>query len=34
MELSIEEIDLKISTNEIYDGMTMAAWAIGKNKII
>ena len=25
-----EEIDEKISTNEIYDGMTMAAWSIAR----
>jgi ADP-ribose pyrophosphatase len=30
LELSPDEIDEKIRTNEIYDGMTMAAWAIGK----
>jgi len=33
LELTPEEIDEKIFTNEIYDGMTMAAWAIAKNQI-
>lgn len=33
LELSPEEIDEKIRTNEIYDGMTMAAWALSKNKL-
>jgi len=33
LELSPEEIDKLIQTNEIYDGMTMAAWAIGKYQI-
>jgi ADP-ribose pyrophosphatase len=32
-ELSAEEIDRKIRTNEIYDGMTMAAWAVAKSKL-
>ena len=33
LELSPEEIDEKIRTNEIYDGMSMAAWGIGKYHI-
>jgi ADP-ribose pyrophosphatase len=33
LELSPEEIDEKIRTNEIYDGMTMAAWALARSKI-
>jgi len=33
LELTSEEIDKLIQTNEIYDGMTMAAWAIVKSKI-
>ncbi|MFC1651567.1 NUDIX hydrolase [Patescibacteria group bacterium] len=31
LELTPEEIDQKIKSNEIYDGLTMAAWMIGKN---
>lgn len=31
--LSIDEVEEKIRTNEIYDGMTMAAWALAKHKI-
>lgn len=33
IELSPDEIDEKIFSNEIYDGMTMAAWAIAKTKL-
>lgn len=31
IELTPEEIDQKIKTNEIYDGMTIAAWAIARD---
>lgn len=31
--LSIDEVEEKIRTNEIYDGMTMAAWALAKHKL-
>jgi hypothetical protein len=30
--LSVEEVEEKIKSNEIYDGMTMAAWALVKHK--
>jgi ADP-ribose pyrophosphatase len=30
IELSPEEIEKKIQSNEIYDGMTMASWAIAR----
>ncbi len=30
LELTAEEIDAKIKSNEIYDGMTMAVWAMRK----
>lgn len=30
IELTPEEIEHKIQTNEIYDGMTMASWAIAR----
>jgi len=33
VELTPDEIDEKILSNEIYDGMTMAAWAIAKNHL-
>lgn len=33
LELSVEEIEEKIRNNEIYDGMTMAAWAIAKSNL-
>lgn len=33
IELTPEEIDEKIFTNAIYDGMTMAAWVIAKTKL-
>jgi ADP-ribose pyrophosphatase len=33
LEFSPEEIDAKIGSNEIYDGMTMAAWVLAKEKI-
>jgi ADP-ribose pyrophosphatase len=33
LEFFPEEIDKLIRTNEIYDGMTMAAWGIGKYQI-
>lgn len=32
-EFSPEEIDNMISTNELYDGMTLASWALVKNKL-
>ncbi len=32
-EFSTEEIEIMISNNEIYDGMTLASWALVKNKI-
>jgi len=31
INLSVEEIEEQISTNKIYDGMTMASWALAKN---
>jgi ADP-ribose pyrophosphatase len=33
VELSVEEIEEKIRSNEIFSGMTMASWALVKNKI-
>ena len=33
-DLSPEEIDEKIRTNEIYDGMTMAAWAMVRHLFV
>ena len=33
LEFTPEEIDEKIRTNEIYDGMTMAAWALSKGNL-
>lgn len=33
VELSVEEIEEKIRTNEIFSGMTMSSWALAKNKI-
>jgi hypothetical protein len=33
LEFTPEEIDKLIRTNEIYDGMSMAAWAIVKYQI-
>ena len=32
-ELTTDEIDKMISGNEIYDGMTLASWALVKEKI-
>jgi len=32
IELNAEEIDSMIASNEIYDGMTMAAWALARRK--
>lgn len=33
LEFTPEEIEKLIQTNEIYDGMTIAAWALSKNKL-
>lgn len=33
VELNYEEIEEKIRSNEIFSGMTMASWALAKNKI-
>ena len=30
LELTIDELNQKIDTNEIYDGMTLAAWALAE----
>ena len=34
VNLSIKEIDKKINRNEIYDGMTMANWALARSKVV
>jgi ADP-ribose pyrophosphatase len=34
IELSVGEVEAKIRTNEIYDGMTMASWALAKHHLI
>jgi len=31
VKLSVEEMEAKIEINEIYDGMTMASWALAKH---
>ena len=34
LNLSIKEIDEKIRHNEIYDGMTMASWALARSFLL